>query len=155
MSQFTGTYLNRLDAKGRVSVPAPFRAALRERDDEDAPVKLFLGPSRKHPCIEGWPKKRMDAVAARLEAMDPFSDEYEDLAYSIYGGTFEVEADREGRIVLSDQLRAKAELGSQAAFVGTGGWFQIWEPGAAERRGEQATAATRLRDQAKAGRPPA
>ncbi len=152
MNRFTGTYLNRLDAKGRVSIPAPFRMALRTGNDDESPVTLFVGPSRKYACIDGWPKARMDAIALRLEEMDPFSDEYDDLAMSTYGNMFEIEADKEGRIVLSDTLRAKAQIDSHAAFIGMGGWFQIWNNETGQSRLDDATAAARVRDRAKAAK---
>ena len=71
MSQFLGTHTNRLDAKGRVSIPAPFRAALRPAA-EGAP--LVLRPSHKHPCVEGWPAAAFQALAAPLDELDMFGE---------------------------------------------------------------------------------
>lgn len=144
MSQFLGTHQNRLDAKGRVSVPASFRTALREAEDET--VTVFLIPSHKFPCVEAWSKRKFAAMAARLDSMDPLTDEYDDMSATIYADATEVDADKEGRILLPDNLIGHAKLSDQVAFMGMGDKFQIWEPGAAIRRREEARTAARERE---------
>ena len=140
MTHFLGTHQNRLDAKGRVSVPAPFRAALRALangraggNGEDT-AALVLRPSHKHPCIEGWPAASFHALAEPLERLDMFGEDHDDLAAAIYADAHPLEADREGRIVLPDALVAHANLSDTVVFMGLGRLFQIWEPQAAERR---------------------
>ena len=132
MSQFLGTHQNRLDAKGRVSIPAPFRAALKS--DGVTTAALVLRPSHKHPCIEGWPPEEFQALASPLDQLSLFSDEREDLAAALYSDAYPVETDKEGRIVLPDSLIAHAGLTDSVVFMGLGRTFQIWEPSAAERR---------------------
>lgn len=131
MTQFLGTHQNRLDAKGRVSVPAAFRTALR---GTDATAALVLRPSHKHPCIEAWPASAFQALAAPVERLDTFSDEQEDFVTSLYADACPVEADKEGRIVVPDGLKAHAGLQDAVVFMGMGRIFTIWEPAAAERR---------------------
>jgi MraZ protein len=132
MSQFLGRHHNRLDAKGRVSIPAPFRAALKSEGGTSA--ALVLRPSHKHPCIEGWPPDEFQALATPLQRLSLFSDEHDDLATALYADAFPVETDREGRIVLPDTLITYAGLTDSVVFMGLGRIFQIWEPAAAERR---------------------
>ena len=150
MSQFLGTHLNRLDAKGRVSIPAPFRAALRDRDD--APVKMVLRPSHKHPCIEGWPVATFEALATPLQELDDFSDEHDDLAVTLYADAFPVEADKEGRILLAQDLASHAGLTDSVTFMGAGRIFQIWQPAQADARRKQAIEQVRLRKTVLPGR---
>lgn len=145
MSQFLGTHENRLDAKGRVSVPAPFRAALRAGLDADGPVTLILRPSHKHACIEGWPAAKFEALAAGLGKLAQFSDEHEDMAAALYADAYPVEADKEGRIVLDDRLVKYGGLSGQVAFMGLGDIFQIWDPTAAQRRRDDARSGAKLR----------
>ncbi len=152
MSQFFGTHQNRLDAKGRVSVPSAFRSALRDGMDDDAPTTLVLRPSHKHPCIEGWPNKEFDALTQSFARLNKFSDEYDDLSMAIFAQAYKVEADREGRIVLPADLVSHAGLTNQVSFLGAGTTFQIWEPDAARRRLKEASTGVRLRD---SGLPPA
>ncbi len=133
MVQFLGTHQNKLDTKGRVSVPAPFRAALKARDETNG-THLVLRPSHQHPCIEAWPSTEFEALAAPLNRLDIFSQAHDDLAASLYSDAFAVDADKEGRIVLPDSLVSYAGLGETVVFMGLGRVFQIWEPAAAERR---------------------
>lgn len=143
MTQFLGTHQNRLDAKGRVSVPAAFRTALRGSDGVAA---LVLRRSHKHPCIEAWPRSVFDALDAPVERMDLFSDDQEDFATSLYSDAYPVEADKEGRIVLPEDLKLHAALTDAVTFMGMGRTFQIWEPAAADRRRAVARERTRSRN---------
>jgi len=150
MSVFLGTHQNRLDAKGRVSIPASFRATLRARSqtaggqvaematDMSGPVQIVLRPSHKHPCIEGWPVDVFASLARPLDRLEMFSEDHDDLATALYADAYPVDADKEGRIMLPDILRAHAGLSDAVAFMGVGAIFQIWEPKAAERRSIEA-----------------
>lgn len=136
-----GTHTNRLDAKGRVSIPAPFRAALRPEGSSNAVV--VLRPSHIHPCIEGWTLAGFEALASPLDTLDMFSDAHDDLAATIFADACQMEADKEGRIVLPDSLVGHANLADSVVFMGLGRTFQIWEPAAAERRRADARERTR------------
>jgi MraZ protein len=136
MTPFMGTHVSRLDSKGRVSIPAPFRAVLKKAPEGD--TSLILRQSHKQRCIEAWPAHVFHSLAASLQQLDVFGDDQEDLAFTIYGGAAEIEPDRDGRVVLPDTLARYAELGDSVAFVGTGRMFQLWEPAAAERRRAEA-----------------
>lgn len=137
MASFLGTHQNRLDAKGRVSVPASFRQVIRS-DDETASISLVLRPSHQHRCIEAWPSAEFEALAQPLNRLDLFSQAHDDLAATLYSDAFPVEADKEGRIVLPDSLVSYAGLTETVVFMGLGRIFQIWEPEAAERRRAEA-----------------
>lgn len=139
MSQFLGSHQNRLDAKGRVSVPAPFRAALRQPGEPQGNgTHLVLRPSHIHPCIEAWPPSEFAMLAGPLDQYSRLSEEHQDLAASIYADAYPVETDREGRILLPDHLAQHAGLTEGVVFMGMGAIFQIWEPAAAERRRAEA-----------------
>lgn len=146
MAHFLGTHQNRLDAKGRVSVPAPFRALLKAQSSSQGPgISLVLRPSHQHPCIEAWPEHAFQALAEPLERLDHFSEEHEDLAAALYADAYPMETDKEGRIVLPDSLVAHAGLTEAVVFMGLGKTFQIWEPQAAERRRAEARERARER----------
>jgi MraZ protein len=151
MSHFLGTHQNRLDAKGRVSVPAPFRNALRGMIEGGA--SLVLRPSHQHPCIEAWPAPVFETLAAPLDRLDLFSESHDDLAAALYADAWPIEADKEGRIVLPDSLKAHAQLQESVTFMGLGRIFQIWEPGAAERRREEARLRARTQNLSLPGNP--
>jgi MraZ protein len=142
MTQFLGTHENRRDGKGRVSIPATFRNALR---GPDGGTRMILRPSHKYHCIEGWPFAAFHAIAQPLDELPTFGDDEDDLALSLYAEATEAEPDKEGRIVLPAELVRHANLGETVAFIGAGRHFQIWEPEAGRRRIEDARAAARDR----------
>jgi MraZ protein len=126
MSHFMGTHRVRLDRKGRVSVPAPFRAALARMD----PPEIVLRPSHRAACVEGWPRPTLDAASAAVARMDMFSDPAEDIAAALFGDANTITPDAEGRIVLPDHLIEHAGLArdSDVSFIGLGATFHIWQP---------------------------
>jgi MraZ protein len=144
MTQFLGTHQNKLDAKGRVSVPAPFRAALKAQDETNG-THLVLRPSHQHHCIEAWPAPVFEALGDPLNRLDLFSQEHDDMAATLYADAYPVEADREGRVVLPENLVEYAGLTDTVVFMGLGRIFQIWEPAAAERRRAEARQRARER----------
>ena len=143
MSQFLGTHQNRLDAKGRISVPASFRAALR--GPEGGPVAIIVRPHQKHACIDAWPQEAFETMATSVNKLDFFNDDADDLITALYADAFAAEADKEGRILLPDSLVKYANLTDSAVFMGLGRSFQIWEPEAARQRTAQARENARAR----------
>lgn len=142
MSQFLGTHQNRLDSKGRVSIPATFRDALRA-GSEDGECAVILRPSHSHPCIEAWPIRVFNALAEPVDSLDLFSDAQDDLTTALYADACRLDADKEGRVLLPDDLVAHAGLTDAVCFMGKGRTFQIWEPSAAAQRLAQARARAR------------
>ncbi len=142
MSQFLGTHQNRLDPKGRVSVPAPFRASLK---DQPGGAALILRPSHKHPCIEAWPESAFEALSKPLQGLDLFSADHDDMAYTLYGDACRIVADKDGRVTLPEELVSHAKLGEAVVFIGLGRIFQIWEPVAAAAFQQAARARANLR----------
>ena len=128
-----GTHRTRFDAKGRMSVPAAFRTALRN-GSVDGGTALVLRPSHVHPCIEGWPQPTFQSLAASFDRLDVFSADQDDLTTALYADAWPVEPDKEGRIVVPDSLVQHAGLTESVVFMGLGRLFQIWEPEAAGRR---------------------
>jgi MraZ protein len=146
MTRFLGNHQSKLDAKGRVSVPASFRALLKAQagsDTDGAPMILRL--SHQRPCIEVWPAAAFQALAAQLDQLDVFSEAHDDLATSLFSDSFAMEPDKEGRIVLPERFLRHAGITETMEFMGTGKHFQIWHPDAAERRRAEANERTRLR----------
>lgn len=123
MALFLSTFVNKVDRKGRVSVPASFRTALAGQS--------FLGivayPSFKLPCVEGSGINRMEELSGRVDAMGQFSESY-DNASVVFSDAQQLSFDGEGRIMLPQVLAAHAGITEHAVFVGQGPTFQIWEP---------------------------
>ncbi len=120
---FLSTFVNKVDRKGRVSVPASFRAALAGQSF----AGIIAFRSFKTAAIEGSGIDRIEEMSARLDALDQFSEENESLA-SIFADAQQLAFDGEGRIVLPQALAEHAGITDTAAFVGLGRTFQVWEP---------------------------
>lgn len=120
---FLSTYVNKVDRKGRVSVPATFRAAVA---DQSFPG-IVVFPSFKHEALDASGINRMEEMSERLNTLDEFSEEHENLAM-LFASSQALPFDTEGRIVLPETLAAFAHISESAAFVGLGKSFQIWEP---------------------------
>lgn len=120
---FLSTFINKIDSKGRVSVPASFRAALIGQ----ATSGIVAYRSIKFPALEAAGAERFEELAARLDSLPEFSEERDALA-SILPDSQQLPLDGEGRIMLPQALVTHAGLGSNAAFVGLGRTFQIWDP---------------------------
>jgi MraZ protein len=124
MDGFVATFVNRLDQKGRVSVPAPFRSVLA-REGEDG---VYCYPTLDQPAIDGGGARLKQAIADRLSVFETFSEDHESLATAFYGESRILKIDPDGRVVLPEEFRAYAGIADQAVFVGQGFKFQIWEP---------------------------
>ncbi|HEY4043843.1 MAG TPA: division/cell wall cluster transcriptional repressor MraZ [Rhodopila sp.] len=138
MALFIGTHHNKLDAKGRVSVPAQFRSILKRNShagEGAAIATLYLRPSHQNACIEGWTELDFEGLSAPVAAgYNLFSEEQDDLALAIFGTACLLETDKEGRIMLPDTLIAHAGITDTVAFIGAREKFQIWEPAAGAKR---------------------
>ncbi len=134
MALFLSTFTNKVDKKGRVSVPAPFRSALAEQLHHG--IVLFV--SNQHSCLEGFDWAKMDEIGDRMDHYDLFSDDQDDLATSIFGESVQLFFDSEGRVTLPKDLCDAARISSKVTFVGLGRKFQLWNPEMFERRKTQA-----------------
>jgi MraZ protein len=124
MDRFVATYTMRLDAKGRVSIPASFRAVLA-RDGFEG---LYCQPSPGHPALDAGGNALIQEIEALINRFPPYSEERDDLAAALYGSSEILKIDSEGRIILTERLKTLAHIGESVAFVGLGHKFQIWEP---------------------------
>lgn len=124
MALFLSTFTNKIDKKGRVSVPATFRTTLSAQDFQG--IAVFR--SYKAPALESCGLDRMQRLSESVDTLDLFSDEQDDLASTIFADTHQLPFDSEGRIMLPQDLMDHAGITTQACFVGRGATFQIWSP---------------------------
>ena len=121
---FMDTVTNKVDAKGRVSLPADYRALVKEANSE-----IVCYRSVSSPCIEGCLEDLLEKLAADIEnATDFFSETQDNLTNLIFGDARRYTFDSTGRIMLSEKLLAHAQITDSAVFVGKGRKFQIWNP---------------------------
>jgi MraZ protein len=126
MDRFVSTFTNKLDAKGRVSIPASFRAVL-ERDGYAGGIYCY--PALESHALDAGGKSLSDKIDRLLDGLPDYSDERDELSLALYGDVQLLPLDQDGRISLPEGLRAHAGLTTQVTFVGLGQKFQMWEPG--------------------------
>ena len=121
---FMDTVINKVDAKGRVSLPSDYRAIVKELETE-----IVCYRSLSLPCIEGCLEETLDKLATDIEnSTDFFSETQDNLTNLIFGDAKRFTFDSTGRIMLSDKLLQHAQITDTAVFVGKGRKFQIWNP---------------------------
>jgi MraZ protein len=125
MPLLVGQHTNRIDRKGRVSVPKQFRDFYQGKGGFPG---IYVYPSPKLAAVEACDEQYMERVAASLDDLELFSEEQNDLAILVLGSAHALPFDPEGRVVLPPDLVDHAGLDGEATFVGRGYTFQIWNP---------------------------
>ncbi len=142
MDRFVSHYMLRLDAKGRVSIPAPFRAVLT-RDGFEG---LYCYPTLDRPALDAGGNALLAEIEALIARFAPYSEQREQFAAALYGTSEVLKMDGEGRVMLTEPLKSHAGIADAVAFAGLGHkfqMFQIWEPG--RFRAELAEATEKIR----------
>jgi len=123
LTEFVGKFLNRIDKKGRVSVPALWRPKLLGKDFSGIVVQNI----DSYNAIDGYSQKYLERYQDWLDSKDPLLETNEYEATLIFGSSM-LPFDQEGRVLIPEFLRNIAALKSDALFVGMGRKFRIWEP---------------------------
>jgi MraZ protein len=121
MLLFLSTYTNKIDKKGRVSVPAPFRSEL-ERNQSSS---FIIFPNPEQPCIDAWDRDRIARYARDRDGFDPDSAEYATVSHVLLTSR-QLAFDSEGRVNLPDDMIDAIGIGGEVIFAGLGETFQIW-----------------------------
>ncbi len=124
MALFLSTFTNKVDSKGRVSVPAQFRASLVNKDFSG----IVVYESFVNECIEGCDIERIKKISESIDNLDPFSEERDAFATTVLGGSVQLSMDSEGRVVLPESLLKTAKIKDSVVFLGKGSTFEIWQP---------------------------
>jgi MraZ protein len=124
MDRFVSNFTNRVDAKGRVSIPATFRLVL----GRDGFEGLHVHPALDMTALDAGGNALLREIDGLLSTLSPYSDERDHLSTALLGVSEVLKLDPEGRVQLTDSLKAYAGIGDQVTFVGLGSKFQIWEP---------------------------
>ena len=121
---FLSSYENKIDKKGRVSVPATFRSYLNSMG-----YNGFISyPSFNHYALEACSQDRIEKLSNTIDSLSPFEEKRDFFATSILSDSENLQFDTEGRVSLSERLLNHASIKSNVLFVGLGKTFQMWEP---------------------------
>lgn len=129
---FRGEGLHKVDAKGRVSIPALFRRVLEAGDPEWkdglSPNLVIVYGDHRRKYLECYTIEAISEVDARIARMQRGSFERRMLEHMFNGQSLPTSVDETGRLVLPVKLRNKIGLDGEAYFIATGDTFQIWNP---------------------------
>ena len=131
---FISTYENKLDKKGRVSVPAAYRSHLSNLGYNS----VICYPSFTNSSIEFCPQSRLEKVAETIDTLNPFEENRDIFSTSILANSSQLNFDGEGRITLSEKLLEHSGIKEKILFVGQGKTFQMWEPAEFKKFSDQA-----------------
>jgi|TARA_B100001093_G_scaffold501911_1_gene554177 MraZ protein len=121
---FLSSYENKLDKKGRVSVPATFRSHLSSMG-----YNSFISyPSFNHLALEACTQDRIEKISNTIDALNPFEEKRDYFATSVLSESVNLQFDTEGRVSFTEKLLNHAKIKNNILFVGLGKTFQIWEP---------------------------
>lgn len=140
MNRFLSNFTNRLDTKGRVSIPASFRSVL----GRDGFEGLYVHPALDMPALDAGGNLLLNEIDAFLSTWPLYSDERDQLSTALLGTSEILKVDPEGRIILTETVKVHAGIADSVTFVGLGHKFQIWEPGRFRAHLEEAR--TKVRD---------
>ncbi len=121
---FLSSFENKLDKKGRVSVPANFRSHLSSLGYNG----FIAYPSFNHSALEACSQDRIEKLSNTIDSLNPFEEKRDYFATSILSESINLQFDTEGRVLLSEKLLNHAKIKNNILFVGLGKTFQIWEP---------------------------
>ena len=121
---FLSTYSNKIDAKGRVSMPASFRDIITKEDEGG--VVIYKSLSKK--CLEGCTQSYIMRLQNAMDGFDPFSPEKDAFTTAIFSDSVALDIDKDGRINVPKQYTQYAGVKDMALFVGKGKTFEIWNP---------------------------
>jgi len=125
MDRFLSNAVNRIDAKGRVSVPAHFRSVVQQRGYQE----LYALRALDNPALDVGGLDLLDRYEERIAQEDPFHQTADDMSYFVHGDGAFLKLDQDGRITVTDFIRQHTGIAEEVAFVGRGSFFQMWEPG--------------------------
>ena len=126
---FLSSYENKLDKKGRVSVPASFRSHL-----SSSGYNGFIAyPSFNHEALEACSEDRIEKISNTIDSLNPFEEKRDFFATSVLSESVSLQFDSEGRVLITEKLLVHAKIKNNILFVGLGKTFQIWEPKSFEK----------------------
>ena len=126
---FLSSHENKLDKKGRVSVPASFRSHLSSLGYNG----FVAYPSFNHDSLEACSQDRIEKLSSTIDSLNPFEEKRDFFATSVLSESASLLFDSEGRVLVSEKLLSHAKIKNNILFVGLGKTFQIWEPKIFER----------------------
>jgi MraZ protein len=148
MDEFASRFESKVDPRGRVAIPAQFRAILAQEGADE----IHCYPHLDYSTIEAGGTRLVEEIKGIVGRQPTGSPLREALELVYFGECEKLKVDPDGRTILPKRLREHAGIIDTAVFVGFGNKFQIWEPAAYETyRGSAREQALALRRELGAG----
>ncbi|MEQ8241586.1 MAG: division/cell wall cluster transcriptional repressor MraZ [Cyclobacteriaceae bacterium] len=123
MAFFTSEYECKLDTKGRLVLPAKFKANLPEVSTTELVIRKGFESS-----LILYPMLEYKKIHARINALNEFDEEQRKLKRNFFRSIAEVGLDSAGRILLPKAMLAHAKLEKDALLIGMGNYIEMWNP---------------------------
>jgi MraZ protein len=123
MTFFTSEYECKLDAKGRLVLPARIKNVLPETSGNELVVGLGF-----EKCLMVYPILEFKKLYAKVAGLSEFNPEYRKLQRNFFRGNTVVELDNSGRFLIPKQMLNYAQLEKQVVVVGMGNKVELWNP---------------------------
>ena len=121
---FLSSFENKLDKKGRVSVPSTYRSHLNSMGFNG----FITYPSFNHSALEACSQDRIEKLSNSIDSLNPFEEKRDYFATSVLSESVDLQFDTEGIVSLTQKLLDHAKIKNNILFVGLGKTFQIWNP---------------------------
>ena len=121
---FLSTYENKIDTKGRVSIPSSFREIILKENNSS----VIIYKSLHKACLEGCTQQHIEKLQTAIDSFNPFSQEKDAFETAIFSDSIFLEIDKDGRINIPKKYTKYANIEGVALFVGKGKIFEIWKP---------------------------
>ena len=121
---FLSSFENKIDKKGRVSVPSTYRSHLNSMGYNG----FITYPSFNHSALEACSQDRIEKLSSTIDSLNPFEEKRDYFATSVLSESVNLQFDTDGRVSLTQKLLDHAKIKNNILFVGLGKTFQIWEP---------------------------
>lgn len=123
MTFFTGRYDCKMDAKGRIVLPAKFKAQLPVEDGNELAIQMGFEP---HLTI--YPMLEFKKVLSQVSALSEFNKEYRQLQLNFFSTITTVELDDNGRFLIPKNMVSYAQLQKDVVLIGMGTKIVLWDP---------------------------
>lgn len=123
MGFFSSEYDCKLDAKGRIVLPAKIKSNLPETSGNELVLRRGF-----EPCLVLYPTMEFKKIYNRIVGLNEFNEEYRRLQRNFFRGNTEVELDANGRFLIPKSMLRFAQIEREATVVGMGNRVEIWNP---------------------------
>lgn len=120
---FTSEYECKLDAKGRLVLPAKIKSGLPESNGNELILRRGF-----EPCLVLYPLVEFKKIYSKIAGLNEFNEEYRTLQRNFFRGNTQVELDNAGRFLIPRLMLSHARLEKEAVLVGIGNRVEIWNP---------------------------